>query len=57
MNTITKEFEDTDWLRLINQIRIFVDEYNLEIISIDLKKTDDKKYIYKAKVRYGLGVR
>lgn len=57
MNTIVKEFEDTDWLRLINQIRIFVDEYNLEIISIDLKKTDDKKYIYKAKVRYGLGVR
>ena len=54
---LTKEFEETDWLRLINRIRIFVDKYNLEIISIDLKKTSDKKYKYKAKVKYGLGLR
>ena len=57
MNIVTKEFEDTDWLKLISRIRMFVDEYNLEIISIDLRKTDDKKYIYKAKVKYGLGLR
>ena len=34
MNVVTKEFEETDWLRLINRIRLFVDEYNLEVISI-----------------------
>lgn len=57
MNVVVKEFEDTDWLKLINRIRIFIDEYNLEVISIDLRKTDDKKYKYKAKVKYGLGLR
>jgi len=57
MNVVIKEFEDTDWLKVINRIRMFVDEYNLEIISIDLRKTDDKKYCYKAKVKYGLGLR
>jgi len=57
MNIVVKEFEEIDWLRLINRIRMFVDEYNLEIISIDLKKTTDRKYKYKAKVKYGLGLR
>ena len=52
-----KEFEELDWLRLISRIRMFIDEYNLEVIRIDLRKTNDKKYKYKAIVEYGLGVR
>ena len=57
MNVVTKDFEETDWLKLISRIRIFIDEYNLEVISIDLRKTNDKKYKYKARVKYGLGLR
>lgn len=55
MNVVIKEFEETDWLKLISRIRMFIDEYNLEVISIDLRKINDKNY--KAKVKYGLGVR
>lgn len=54
MNSLEKEFEDTDWLKLINRIRLFIDDYNLDLISIDLKKTNTS---YKAKIKYGLGLR
>lgn len=57
-NTIVKEFTDLDWLRCIAKVRQFLDEYNLELINLKMKRIDeDKKVYYKAEVEYGLGVR
>lgn len=54
MSILEKNFDDTDWLKLISRIRLFIDDYNLDLISIDLKKSNN---IYKAKIKYGLGLR
>ena len=59
MNTVKKTFSDLDWLRCISKARQFLDEYNLELISLKMKqiKDKDKKVYYEAEVEYGLGVR
>ena len=54
MSTVKKEFRHSNWLVCINMIRKYLDEYNLELISIELKKEND---YYVAKIEYGLGVR
>lgn len=58
-NTITKTFSDLDWLMCINKVRKFLDEYNLELASLKMKRIKDKnkKIFYEAEVEYGLGVR
>lgn len=58
-NTIIKKFTDLDWLRCISKVRQFLDEYNLELISLKMKqiRDKDKKIYYEAEVEYGLGVR
>ena len=58
-NTIVKEFTDLDWLRCIAKVRQFLDEYNLELINLKMKRIvdKDKKIYYEAEVEYGLGVR
>lgn len=51
---VKKEFKSENWLKCIYLVRQFIDEYNLELISIELKKEND---YYVAKIEYGLGVR
>ena len=59
MNNVKKTFTDLDWLRCINKVRLFLDEYNLELINLKMKqvKDKDKKIYYEVEVEYGLGVR
>jgi len=58
-NTVIKKFIDLDWLRCINKVRQFLDEYNLELISLNVERIQDKdkKIYYEAEIEYGLGVR
>lgn len=51
---VKKEFRSENWLKCINLVRLFIDEYNLELISINLKKEKD---VYIAMVEYKLGIR
>lgn len=55
---VKKTFSDLDWLMCISKIRQFIDEYNLELVNLNMKKIDkDKKVYYEAEIEYGLGVR
>lgn len=56
---IKKTFSDLDWLMCISKIRQFIDEYNLELVNLKMKKITekDKKVYYEAEIEYGLGVR
>ena len=58
-NTVIKKFSDLDWVRCVGKVRRFLDEYNLELISLSVVRIidKDKKVYYEAKVEYGLGVR
>ena len=51
---LKKEFSNESWLQCINLVRLFIDEYNLELISINLYK---KENYYVANLEYDLGVR
>ena len=55
---ITKTFVDNEWLKCLAKIRRFIEEYDLELISINLEKIrTEKGYIYEAEIEYKLGLR
>lgn len=51
---IKKEFIGTTWIEAISKVKRFIDEYNLELMSINLKKEKD---VYIAILEYKLGIR
>lgn len=51
---IKKEFIGTTWIEAISKVKRFIDEYNLELLRLELVK-NDKDFV--AKVYYDLGVR
>ena len=54
MTLIKKEFKGNNWIECLSYVKRFIDDFNLELISIDLHKKED---YYVAKVEYELGVR
>ena len=52
-HSLKKEFVNRTWLGVIYQVKIFIVDYNLELLSINLKK---KANIYVATIEYDLGV-
>ena len=57
---VTKTFIDLEWLKCIAKIKRFIEEYNLDLVSINIKKIKDQKKkldYYEATIEYGLNVR
>ena len=57
---VTKTFVDLEWLKCIAKIKRFIEEYNLDLVSINIKKIKDQKKkldYYEATIEYGLNVR
>lgn len=55
---ITKTFNDSDSLRCIGKAVRFINEYNLDLISMELtKEFNNEKCYYEVKVVYKLGLR
>lgn len=52
-HSLKKEFASTTWLGVIYAIKLFITDYNLELLSIDMKK---KGINYIATIEYDLGV-
>lgn len=53
MKTIKKEFTASSWLECIYKIRIFIIDFNLELVRLELRKENN---VFIAEVEYGLGV-
>ena len=56
-DTIKKTFVASNWIVCLGKIRYFIEEFNLELISINMKKTKQDTYTYVAEIEYKLGVR
>lgn len=48
---LKKTFADENYIRCLGKIRRFIDEYTLELISINLRK---KENLYVANIQYDL---